>query len=142
MSQTTLSDNRTQIRFFHSLRGKLTLIFLGLSLLPLIIASGLAYWQSQQALYSRTEGELLRLTKTQAVAIDRWLDYRLAEAEVMANSEAMLSLDPVRMLQAVMLYQQKWSQYEMIFVADLDGQALVNSNGDAINVAEKDCGQA
>ena len=50
-----------KVPFLVSIRGKLILLFLSLSLIPMILLSGLAYLQSEAALRQKSTDELARL---------------------------------------------------------------------------------
>lgn len=127
-----------RISFIHSLQGKLLMFFLGLSLLPLLIISLLAYWEGQQALSTRASDELERLAQISAKSIDNWLNDRLGEVEVIAGSEEALSMNPERLQKAVVFDQQKWDHFETLFVADLDGNTIAKSDNKTVNITDRE----
>ncbi len=59
----------SKITFINSMRGKLILFFLGLSLIPLIIVSIFAFLQSQNALSAKTTEELQEAATNNAATL-------------------------------------------------------------------------
>ncbi|NJN95221.1 MAG: HAMP domain-containing protein [Anaerolineales bacterium] len=128
-----------QINFFHSLQGKLMMLFLGLSLLPLLIVSLITYWQAQQSLQTRISSELERLALISVESIDNWLGDRQSEVKVIAGSNEIRTMDPVQVLKALHFFVEKWPQYQDMFVASPDGMTIARITGDdPINLAERE----
>lgn len=128
-----------RLGFFHSVRGKLLMFFLGLSLLPLIGMAVLATQQAEQALDTQITEQFSQLVAIQANDINNWLNNRQSQVKVISASEAIQSMDPVRVLKALKAFAQEWSDYEGIFVTGLDGITIARNNGDEpINLYERD----
>ncbi len=132
------SEIKHRISLFRSLQGKLILFFLALSLLPLGVAGFLAYWQSQQALYTQTTDQVVRLADIEAGNVNAWLSDRLSEIKVIAGSDEAQSMDPARAKELIELYAQEYPRYEDIFVGGLDGKTIFRSGGEtSIDITDR-----
>ncbi len=89
MTNTTFSTQtkaETRIAFFRSLRGKLILLFLAVSLLPLIIVGLLAYLQAQQALEDEVTAKLVAVRDIKANWITSYFNERLGDVRVLSEN--------------------------------------------------------
>ncbi|MCB0154808.1 MAG: HAMP domain-containing protein, partial [Anaerolineae bacterium] len=131
------TETQSQINFFSSLRGKLLLLFLALSLLPLLAVGVLAYRQSQQTLETRVTSELERLAHIQADRIDDWLSEQLNVVQMMADHDQEIrSLDPARLTEAVKGYMES-GHYTAVFVGGTDGKTLVTDDGPVRDLSDR-----
>ncbi len=76
--------------FFHSLRGKLILLFLAVSLIPLMTVGWLAYTQAQNALKSEVINKLIAVRDIKAKQIAKYFDERLIDVKVLSKNPAMI----------------------------------------------------
>jgi hypothetical protein len=73
MNPDVVSHSSTpKIPFLTSLRGKLLLVSLGLSLVPLLIVSAISFYIAQDALTVRVKSELSSKAKMQANMLHLW----------------------------------------------------------------------
>jgi methyl-accepting chemotaxis protein len=95
----TLLQTRT-VGFFHSLRGKLTLWFLAVSLLPLIMAGWIAYSQAEKDLTEAVYNKLQAVRDIKTMHIEDYFNERLSDIKVMASNptthKALLEFRQVR----------------------------------------------
>jgi signal transduction histidine kinase/CheY-like chemotaxis protein/methyl-accepting chemotaxis protein len=78
----------TNIPFFYSLRGKLTLLLLSVSLVPLIIVTLLIYQQAQQSLQEAAVSKLIALRDIKSHQIASYLEERLGDMKILSQSPA------------------------------------------------------
>jgi methyl-accepting chemotaxis protein len=121
----------------NSMRGKLILFFLGLSLIPLLVVSIFAFIQSQSALQENTTKEIQRLASNNAANIEDWLKSRKNDVIVMTTDEAIQSMDPQRAKAAVDGFAKGWGRYETIFVAGLDGNTIATNDNKPVKISER-----
>ena len=76
--------------FFHSLRGKLILLFLAVSLIPLMTVGWLAYTQAQNALKSEVINKLIAVRDIKAKQIAKYFNERLSDVKVFSKNPAMI----------------------------------------------------
>ncbi len=126
-----------KIGFFRSLRGKLLMFFLALSLLPLTLVGVLAYFQSRQILQGTVQEELHYLAQIEAKDVQTWFAERLDDAQVIAGSARVRSMDPQAVQGAVMLYAQEWKEFETVFVIGSNGDTVATSDGSTYNLSDR-----
>jgi signal transduction histidine kinase/CheY-like chemotaxis protein/HAMP domain-containing protein len=75
-----------KMKIFRSLRGKLILLFLSISLLPLLTMGILAYTQTKKALETQTTHQLIAVRDIKANQIERYFRERLEDVKLMSNN--------------------------------------------------------
>ncbi|RKZ39735.1 MAG: histidine kinase [Gammaproteobacteria bacterium] len=87
MNQNSLPqvDFKT-ISFFRSLRFKLILLFLTVSLIPLVIVGGLSYIQAHNALETEVINKLIAVRDIKAEQITKFFDERLTDVKVFSQN--------------------------------------------------------
>jgi methyl-accepting chemotaxis protein len=131
-------SNNKQIRFTQSLRFKLLLIFLALSIIPLVAISVLSYTQSQTALSNRIKDDLRSQTTLQGIMLKVFLNERKDNMVVLAGTARVRTMDPTSVGDAINQYFKQWGYYENIGLYDLKGDTIFRTDGTAINVADRD----
>ena len=126
-----------RISFWHSLRAQFLALFLGLSLIPLIVVSLVAYWQSQQALQMQTSGALASLAALHADMVDQSLTGWTHDLEVLAEDSEIQSLNPVQVEPLIRNASTRWTEFESLFVTDATGQMVATNAGALLNVGER-----
>ena len=137
MSAAARPQGGGQITFMQSLKGKLLLYFLLLSLIPMIGVGLLAFTQSQSALQHAAYNELSSMATVQAKVLEQWFVDRAKDMEVVAGAERVRSMDPERALSALKLYDQQWDIWETLFVAGPDGKTIATSDGSEIDISAR-----
>lgn len=130
-----------KIRFsdwFVSLNGRLTLLFLALSIIPLIMVGALTYFQTQPRLKANVYEEFDRMALMQKATIENWLTGIQQDMNVVASAERIRSMDPDKAKEALDSYVKEWPNYEGIFVLGLNGITIANSNEGVIDLSTRD----
>ncbi len=85
--------------FLRSLRGKLMLLCLGISLIPLMLIGWLAYEQAREALHKEISNELSAVREIKAVQVQQHFAERIGDIQVLARApfvaEALRAFDQV-----------------------------------------------
>jgi len=79
-------DFKTSLSFFRSLRFKLVLLFLTVSLIPLIIVGTIAYIQAHNALKAEVISKLIAVRDIKAEQITKYFDERLGDVKVFSQN--------------------------------------------------------
>ena len=119
----------TFLHYFQTIQGKLVLLFLILSLLPLLGTGITSYIQSQKILNNEVNERLTGSVTIQATYIDGWIQQRIADTQVIAASEQLISMDPQKALPYLNTYKDKHPEIESISVVGTDGIVLFGTNG-------------
>ncbi|MDM8564316.1 cache domain-containing protein [Candidatus Halobeggiatoa sp. HSG11] len=85
------SHSETRLVFFRSLRGKLTLLFLIISLIPLITVGLLAYKHAQDALQIEIINKLTAVRDIKARQINNYFNERLADIKILSNNPTVIT---------------------------------------------------
>ena len=125
-------------QWVQSLNGKLTLIFLAVSVIPLVLVGLITYLQSQPRLKADVNDEFNRIADMQKASIENWLTGIQQDMHIVSGAERAISMDPVRVQQAMEEYVKQWTYFETMFVTGLDGEAIGNSGKEALNIADRD----
>jgi len=126
------------MQWVQSLNGKLTLIFLAVSVIPLVLVGLITYLQSQPRLKAGVYDDFGRLANMQKSTIQNWLDGIQQDISVVANADRVESMEKERVQAALDEYVKSWNYYETMFIAGPDGEAVANSDKSALNVADRD----
>ena len=132
------SSNHKRINFLQSLRGKLLLIFLALSILPLITISLISYIQSQNALKDRIKADLTAVTQLQEIMLRDFLAQRKDNVVVLAGTARVRTMDPAKVGDAIDQYFKQWGVYENMGLYTPDGNTLYRTDQASINIADRD----
>jgi methyl-accepting chemotaxis protein len=127
----------SRIAFINSMRGKLILFFLGLSLIPLIIVSIFAFLQSQNALRAKTNEQLQKLATNNSANIEDWLESRKKDLVVMSFNARIQSMDPVSAKSAIDQFFTGWGRYETMIVTDLSGKSISTSDNKPLDLSDR-----
>lgn len=114
--------------FFASIRGKTLLLFLSLSLIPLLAAGSLTGWRGRQIMEERITNELERVTKRRAARINRVLQGSIKDAQMIAALEEVRSMNSRHVHRTIRTFGSQWERYVSIKVLTVQGQVLAESN--------------
>jgi methyl-accepting chemotaxis protein len=131
------SNSKSSVLFLNSMRGKLLLLFLGLSLIPLIVVSVIAFIESQNALRDRSTSEMQRLAANNAGTIEDWLTSRKNDLIVMGTDENIQSMDPGKAKSAIDGFYKGWGRYENIFVVGKDGKSIATNDNKPVDLSDR-----
>jgi len=138
MAGTAGPQGAGRITFVQSLKGRLLLYFLLLSLIPVIGVGLLAFTQSQKALREAASDELHGVADLEDAIVEQWFEDRAKDMNVVAGAERVRSMDPERVLPALDLYSKGWGIWETFFVVGTDGQTVATSDGSVMDLADRD----
>ncbi len=124
--------------WFQSLNGKLTLLFLAVSVIPLMLVGVITYLQSQPRLKANVDAEFDRMANMQKASIQNWLDSILQNLSVVANNERIRSMDPERAKTALDSFVKDWTYFEGLFVLGPDGITIANSNEGVLDLSSRE----
>ncbi len=85
------ANNEQKIGFFSSLQGVLILLFLSISIIPLLIAGSFVYQQSKATLYEESAHKLTAIRDIKTKQISAYFQERLADIHVFANNPSVIS---------------------------------------------------
>lgn len=131
-------ESQLKIKFIHSLKGKLLLLFLGLSLIPLGFVSILSYWQNQLAFQQRINDAFENSTILQVQGIEQWIAERKDDVVTVSEANRVQSMDREQVGQALQEFYDRWGIYQNMFVLTPDGERLFDTSGATSNLADRE----
>ncbi|NMC14438.1 MAG: HAMP domain-containing protein [Chloroflexi bacterium] len=137
-SQNISSKNNTRKGLLNSINGKLIITYLALALIPLIISVVIASWLSQQALKEATYTQLNEVSLLQVYTLEQWINARIDNTKVLAQTEDVKSLEPERVKKAIDLYFSQWGVYESMLVAGMDGKSIASYDGKSYDLSDRE----
>jgi len=137
MSAATRPKGGGRITFMQSLKGKLLLYFLLLSLIPMIAIGVLAFVQSQTALQEDAQEQLERMVQVQGQVVEQWFTDRSRDMAVVAGAERVAAMNPESVLSALKLYDREWGIWETLLVTGPDGSTIATSDGSEADLSAR-----
>ncbi|MCP4543668.1 MAG: hypothetical protein GY832_41675, partial [Chloroflexi bacterium] len=122
------STAETRISFFRSMRGTLLLLFLAVSLIPLIAVAGFSMWQAQTALQQQAYDNLEAVHETKRYQVESYFQERQGDIGVLVDNVDVLRNEAFAKLEAVQA--TKKNQLERFFAErEGDAQVLASDSG-------------
>jgi signal transduction histidine kinase/DNA-binding response OmpR family regulator len=91
MKKKSISSPKKNLNFFRSLRFKLILLFLIVSLIPLITVSFIAYIQAKNALKTEVINKLVAVRDIKANQITKYFEERLGDVKVFSQNSSVIA---------------------------------------------------
>jgi methyl-accepting chemotaxis protein len=129
--------NHVNIKWGRSIQGRLTIIFLVVTLVLLAGVGILSYLRSQTALEESEKNNLTNQVEISALFVDSWINERISDMETLAGMNRIRGLDPAEASTAVVQYFKQWGVYESVFVTDVAGNVVSASDGASFSVADR-----
>jgi diguanylate cyclase (GGDEF)-like protein len=119
------------IRTFHNLtlRQKLSLAFLVMTLAPLFLATSLAERRAEQSLRESVFERNKNLAVDVAHDLDEMFLDKMRVLKIMADSSEVQSMDPVRLTPLLELAAGQYPEVQIAVVADIAGRQVARSDG-------------
>lgn len=122
-----LMDERRKKMWSSSLRPKLSLLFLALTLVPLLIFGYLAHLYAEQILVQLVERQLDQVAKDKASLLSGWLEERRTDMSMVAETSLVRSLVPAEIEPYLDLIRNKFTVYQELVVVSADGAIVAAS---------------
>jgi len=106
-----------------SLKTRLIVWFLILSLVPVIVVSMLAFFNSRSSLENTYLSALDTYASSQADSISKWVEENIRQLEIMADAPGIRSLKDDQIMPRIKTYVKHNPAWEMMFWADPEGRA-------------------
>ena len=87
-----MSNQSTKISFIYSMKGRLLMFFLAVSIIPMAIVGFLLYNRAETALEAEASAKLVAVRDIKANQIEDYLDTALLQMEVFARSQDVATL--------------------------------------------------
>ena len=137
-----MNNTSTRVResgqgVMSSIRARLLLAFLLLSLIPLIAIGAISFFRSQSTITEQTKADLESTAHLQLTSLLDWLQARKNDATVFASLPEVQSLDPAQAAGAISILKSKWQIYESILLVGPDGNTIATDDGSSKNLADR-----
>ena len=132
-------DQKDQIGFFQSMRGKLMVTYISMTVIVVVVVGLISYIQSRAALVNQASQNVDEATKLLSTSVSQLLTTQLNEIRSLADNEITQSLNPARINPYLQEALTDFNSFTSIFVAGPDGQALAGTadNYAALNFGER-----
>lgn len=121
----------------ESLRTRLFLLILALSLIPLIVVGVMSVTQSQNTVMDRINQNLKSQTDLQSLMLQDYLSTRKDNLMVLADLTDVKTMDAAIAGKTMDKYFKQWEGYESLSLYALDGSTVYRTDHSSINVAER-----
>jgi len=119
---------RTIEKPVFNLRTKVMLIFLALAMVPLVVIGWFSLQITEKIILNMVIQQLENAAADKAAIVERWLDERKADMEVMANTSIVRSMNPDLIKPYLKLTRDKYGVYKDLAVANTDGAVICNTS--------------
>ena len=135
----SMTNNASRIKVVRrgSLRARLFLLILSLSLIPLVVISVLSVTQSQYTITDRINQDLRDKTELQSNMLQDFLTTQKDKLAILADIGDVKSMDPAIAANMMDKYFEQWKIYESLSLYALDGSTVYRTDHSSINVAER-----
>jgi HAMP domain-containing protein len=131
-------ETEAKIPFFTSFRGKITMILLLLSLIPLLGLGIYSQWRTQETLAAAEKEQLNQATIFEADSIKEWLDERVNDMTVFASTDQVKSMQGGTIEPFLELIEKQYGIFEGLFVIGPDGKTVATSVGKSLDLSDQD----
>lgn len=132
MTHTSLTH---KINFLRSVKGQIFILFLTLSLVPLIISGTIIFFQSQRIIRGEIEEGFTSVGDLQSMEITNWLAERKKDTLTLAGIARIQTMEAETACPAIEQYFKQWAIYQDISLIQLDGTRLCDAAGNKAGVA-------
>ncbi len=117
------------LKFFDNLQTRVTLVFLLVSLVPLVTVSIVALRTANRVVEDIVLNQLENVATEKQVLLERWIMERKADLEVLASSSIVRDVDTDQLGPFFQLVQEQYEVYRRFLIADSKGEILYDSSG-------------
>jgi methyl-accepting chemotaxis protein len=125
-----------EIHFIRSVKGQIFVLFLALSIVPLIISGTIIFFQSQRIIRTEIEKGFTSMGDLQSMEITNWLAERKKDTLTLAGIARIQTMDAKTACPAVEQYFEQWAIYQDISLIQTDGTRLCDAAGNMMSVAD------
>ncbi len=119
----------------NSLRAKVSLLFLALTLVPLLIIGYVSHVYSEQLLIKMVVRQLENVAEDKVSLLTAWLEERRADISMVAETSVVRSMDSIQMNPYLDLIREKYDVYRELIVISGAGELIAASPGNPANLA-------
>ncbi|MEK5040825.1 methyl-accepting chemotaxis protein [Sporosarcina sp. FSL K6-3457] len=123
-------SNRTKV----TIKQRLILSFLLVSLVPMFIVAIVIYNTSVSEIVNQEEDSMQQFTESTAQGIEEWIGSRASEIKLASKTEEITSLDSKKQNQLVNIIKEQDPAYEVIIFVDTEGIARAHTTKEQIDV--------
>ena len=135
MEERSRKGNTWGKRWKSSLRAKVSLLFLALTLVPLLIIGYVSHVYSEQLLVKMVVRQLENVAEDKVSLLTAWLLERRADMSMVAETSLVGTMDSLRINPYLDLVRQKYDVYRELVVVSGTGQIIAASPADPADMA-------
>ena len=117
-----------------TLRSKVMLIFLALTLAPLLVIGYFSFHFSEELTISMVVRQLENVAEDKSALLEGWLGERMADMSIVAETSLLQSMDPDRIEPYLDLLREKYGVYKELVVVSETGSVVATSPGKPKNL--------
>ncbi|MDK9706964.1 MAG: ATP-binding protein [Desulforhopalus sp.] len=114
-------------RWKYSLRAKVSLLFLALTLMPLLIIGYFSHVYAEQLLIKMVVRQLENVAEDKVSLLTAWLEERRADMSMVAETSLVVTMDSIRINPYLDLIREKYDVYRELVVVSGTGKIIAAS---------------
>ncbi|MGY4688596.1 methyl-accepting chemotaxis protein [Salibacterium sp. K-3] len=111
-----------------SMKNKLTLYLLLVGLIPTILIGFFIYQTSTDEIVAKERESLESLAESTSAGMEQWIDKRMSQLHLMAQSEEIMSEEEDRQMRMIRILQENDEAYESVIFIDTEGVVRADTN--------------
>jgi PAS domain S-box-containing protein len=116
-----------ELSILATLRVRLLILFLSLSLVPLLLIGIIAYQKASATLHKRIKDEMSRIVQIQVTRIEYMFLDSLITMRAMADMDGVRSMEPQKVYSTILSFTKHWGGFERLAVYRADGRAVAEN---------------
>lgn len=134
----TRGNGMSKLNITRSVIGKLLVLMVAISVLPIIGYSIYIYLSDSQGNEQSVRSDQQIQIKSEITSIEKWANERDLDIATLAGAARVQSMDPVKAVDALKQYFKLWGSFETMFIADPTGNMIGASNDQLVNISDRD----
>ena len=126
-----------QLSFSRSIIGKLLVLMVAISVLPVVGFSIYVYLSDSNSNERIVKEEQKIQIQAEITSIEKWINERDLDIATLAGAARVQTMDPIKAIDALKQYFNLWGSFETMFIADTDGMMIGSSNDTLVNISER-----
>lgn len=117
-----------------TLQSKVMLIFLPLTIAPLLIIGYFSFHFSEELIISMVVRQLENVAEDKSALLEGWLEERMADMSIVAETSLIQSMDPDKIIPYLDLIREKYGVYKELAVVSKNGRIIASSSENPKNL--------
>ncbi|EAX47642.1 methyl-accepting chemotaxis sensory transducer [Thermosinus carboxydivorans Nor1] len=127
----------TKLLSRFTMKTKLLLTFVVVALAPLVVLSGISFYQTYQKDVQSTYQDNQRMAAVLAGEFESMVQSWTDALRLISQTPQIMSMDPAQQVPMLKLVKQQYTDFTNVYVADTTGRQIARDAGEPVNIADR-----